>query len=249
MFNFDYMEKDSFASWFDSPYYHVLYKNRDDNEAEKFITNITNHLQLPKKSRLLDLACGKGRHSVTLHKLGYDVVGVDLSPNSINAATQYSKDLLEFRVHDMREAMSNEKFDGILNLFTSFGYFDSMEDNRRVIQAMYTMLREKGVLVIDFMNATNVINSLVLKEVKVVDNITFNIQRKFDGKHIFKNIQFTAENKSFNYTERVQAIRSGDFHELLTQNGFQILCTFGDFDLSPFEEKKSDRLIIVAQRK
>ena len=76
-------EDNWFASWFDTEYYHILYKDRDYNEAQLFMDNLTQYLNLPEDAKILDLACGKGRHSVFLNELGYQVSGVDLSENSI----------------------------------------------------------------------------------------------------------------------------------------------------------------------
>ena len=125
-----------FESWFDTSYYHTLYKNRDNKEAERFIGNLVDYIQLPPHSRVLDLACGKGRHSITLFTHGYEVLGVDLSPQSIDHAEYFSNEQLQFRVHDMREVIPGERFDGVFNLFTSFGYFDSSEDNKKVLHAL-----------------------------------------------------------------------------------------------------------------
>ncbi|MCF8416260.1 MAG: class I SAM-dependent methyltransferase [Crocinitomicaceae bacterium] len=241
-------QKEWFAEWFDTSYYHTLYKNRDEEEAANFISRLIDDLKLPKSSYLLDLACGKGRHSITLNQLGYPVKGVDLSPNSITEANKSSNEHLKFAVQDMREAIPNEKFDAIFNLFTSFGYFDSIEDNIRVVQAMKSMLNEDGILVIDFMNATKVIDSLVLEEEKIIDGIEFHIERKYDGQHIFKFIHIKDGESVFDYSERVQALKQVDFEKLLSENGFEILRTFGDFNLNPFQEKSSDRLIIIAKK-
>lgn len=241
-------QKEWFAEWFDTCYYHTLYKNRDEEEAAKFISRLIEDLKLPKDAYLLDLACGKGRHSITLNQLGYTVKGVDLSPNSIAEASKSSNENLQFAVQDMRQAIPNEKFDAILNLFTSFGYFDSIDDNIRVVQAMNSMLNDDGILVIDFMNATKVIDKLVLAEEKNIDTIEFHIKRKYDGQHIFKFIHVKDGEQEFDYSERVQALRQVDFEKLLTENGFEILRTFGDFNLTPFQEKSSDRLIIIAKK-
>ncbi|MFN5149153.1 MAG: class I SAM-dependent methyltransferase [Flavobacteriia bacterium] len=240
--------KEWFADWFDTPYYHILYKNRNDEEAAHFIENLIEFIQLDLGSRVLDLACGKGRHSVTLNKLGYNVLGVDLSVNSIERAKPFEKEGLKFAVHDMRQVIDGEKFDAIFNLFTSFGYFDSIEDNLDVIRSIHTMLIKNGYLVIDFMNAEKVISNLVLTEVKTVDGITFNIERKYDGKHIFKNIRFEADGQIHHYTERVQALKLDDFEQLLNETGFAIIRIFGDFSLNAYDAKTSDRLIITAKK-
>lgn len=241
--------KEWFADWFDTTYYHTLYKNRDISEAKQFIQRLIDHLPLKSNDYVLDLACGKGRHAVTLSECGFNVLGVDLSANSISEAKIFENDSLKFAVHDMREVIPNEQFDGIFNLFTSFGYFDSIDENQRSVDSIATMLKPNGVLVIDFMNAHQVVSNLVKKETKTVDDITFNIERKFDGTHIFKHINFNSDGQDHSFTERVQALNLNDFISLLKAANFKILDSFGDFDLNPFEENTSDRLIIVAQLK
>ncbi len=243
------MKNEWFASWFDTPYYHTLYKNRDEKEARQFVINLVEHLELDKPNHILDLACGRGRHSVTLNELGYNVLGVDLSAESIASASKNKSNTLNFSVHDMRTVIEGEQFGAIFNLFTSFGYFDETNDNERVLNSVHSMLESEGILVIDFMNASRVVNNLVETETKTINNITFNISRRYDGKHIFKDIKFRDCNESFHYTERVQALKKMDFEQLLSDCDFEILRTFGDFNLSEYNENDSDRLIIIARKK
>jgi SAM-dependent methyltransferase len=239
--------KEWFADWFDTKYYHTLYKNRDLSEAKQFIQRLVAVLPLKKGDRVLDLACGKGRHAVTLSECGFDVLGVDLSPNSITEAKQFENESLKFAVHDMREIIPNEQFDGVFNLFTSFGYFDSLEENQKAVDSVARMLVPNGIFVIDFLNAHKVVANLVESEAKTVDGITFNIKRTFDGTHILKHIRFEADEQEFSFTEKVQALTLSDFSTFLNAANFNILDSFGDFDLSPFDETTSDRLILIAQ--
>lgn len=240
--------KEWFAEWFDTSYYHTLYKERNDDEAALFIKNLVDFLQLEKNAKVLDLACGKGRHSLTLNKLGFEVWGVDLSENSIQLAKCHENSTLKFAVHDMRKTIDGSKFKAIFNLFTSFGYFDEISDNEKVIRSMHSMLEKDGLLIIDFMNAEKVISNLVEKEVKHVDSIDFNIERVYDGQHIFKHIRFEINGEKHHYTERVQALKEKDFRNLLNENGFTIMATFGDFSLKSFDAQLSDRLIIIARK-
>lgn len=242
------MKTEWFANWFDTKYYHILYKNRDESEAKRFIGNLFDFLGLKKNQKVLDLACGKGRHSITLNELGLNVLGVDLSPNSISIASESENETLKFGVHDMREIIPNEKFDVVFNLFTSFGYFDFIEDNQKVIHSISEMLNENGVAVIDFMNANKVVDNLVEQEVKEVDGVEFKIKREFDGKHIFKHINFSDENEEFSYTERVQGLMLEDFKALFEKENLSLARTFGNFDLESFNEVTSDRLIMVIQK-
>lgn len=243
------MEKSEwFEEWFDTPFYHILYQDRNVEEATSFVQKLIQKLNLPKGIRVLDLACGKGRHSITLNKMGFDVVGADLSVNSIAQAKVHENDRLNFIVHDMREVIPNEQFGAILNLFTSFGYFDEMNDNLKVLKSCHEMLANKGILVIDFMNADNVISSLVETETKEVEGITFAISRKYDGTHICKSISFGHLGRTHTFTERVQALRKADFEKMLKESDFVLKACYGDYELTTFDAQKSERLIIVAEK-
>ncbi|MFN5910278.1 MAG: class I SAM-dependent methyltransferase [Bacteroidota bacterium] len=240
--------KEWFAEWFDTPYYHILYRDRDEAEAKRFILNLLNFLKLPKHSKVLDLGCGKGRHCMTLHEQGYSVTGADLSPKSISRAKKDYPEEIQFIVHDMRKVIPSRSFTAVFNLFTSFGYFDSQEDNLRVLRSIHSMLEVNGFLIIDFMNAKKVIQKLVPSEEKEVEGITFRITRRYDGTHIYKNIVFETDGQHLDFTERVQGLQLEDFKQLLADSDFSILRTFGDFDLNDFDASVSDRLILIAQR-
>jgi SAM-dependent methyltransferase len=233
-----------FASWFDTPYYHILYKDRDYGEAQLFMDNLTNYLNLPEDAKILDLACGKGRHSVYLNKLGYDVTGADLSENSITEAKQFENEKLHFVVHDMREPF-NQKFDAIFNLFTSFGYFEDDNDNLRTLKAICESLTEYGFGVIDFMNVDYVIKNLIPEETKTVEGIDFHIKRYVQDGHIFKEIDFEDNGEKFHFTERVQALTLEDFEACMEQAGIHLLDIFGDYKLRKFYKEDSERLIMI----
>jgi len=236
--------KNWYASWFDSPYYHILYKDRDYEEAQLFMDNITNYLNLPENAKILDLACGKGRHSVYLNTLGYDVTGADLSENSIAEASKNTNETLHFQVHDMRVPFE-EKFDAIFNLFTSFGYFETDSDNLLTLKAIGESLSEYGFGVIDFMNVTNVIENLVPEETKTVEGIDFHIKRYYIDDHIYKEIDFEDQGQKFHFTEKVQALTLQHFENMMEQAGIYLLDTFGSYKLQKFSKKDSDRLIMI----
>lgn len=233
-----------FASWFDTPYYHILYKDRDYEEAQLFMDNITQYLNLPENATILDLACGKGRHSIYLNQLGYDVTGADLSVNSIEEASKSENETLHFEVHDMREPF-DKKFDAIFNLFTSFGYFENDEDNAITLRAICDSLNEYGFAVIDFMNVQHVIDKLVPQEIKTVDGIKFHINRYVKDGHIYKEIDFEDNGEKFHFTEKVQALTLGDFERMMEEAGIYLLDIFGDYKLKKFFKNESERLIMI----
>jgi len=237
-----------FAHWFDSPYYHTLYKNRDEKEAQAFIDNLVQHLQITTGSKLIDIACGKGRHATYFNSLGFDVIGVDLSPNSIASAKENKNTTLQFSVHDMREVYQENNFDVVTNLFTSFGYFEDNKDEQKAINAMASNLKLGGFLVIDFMNVEKVIANLVLKEQKTIDRITFDISRKIEAGHIIKDIQITDGAIKQHFQEKVKAITLADYSKFISATGLKIIDIFGNYKLEDFDAITSDRLILICKK-
>ena len=237
-----------FANWFDSPYYHTLYKNRDEKEAQAFIDNLVQHLQIPTGSKLIDIACGKGRHATYFNSLGFDVIGVDLSPNNIASTKENENPTLQFEVHDMLEVYQENTFDVATNLFTSFGYFEDDKDEQKAINAMASNLKIGGFLVIDFMNVKKVIANLVLKEQKTIDGITFDISRKIEAGHIIKDIQITDGVIKQHFQEKVKAITLTNYSEFITTAGLKIINIFGNYKLDNFDEKIADRLILICKK-
>ncbi|MCZ6593459.1 MAG: class I SAM-dependent methyltransferase [Bacteroidetes bacterium] len=233
-----------YSSWFDSPYYHILYMDRDNKEAENFMDHLIAFLELPEKSEILDLACGKGRHSVYLNKLGYRVVGADLSATSILHAKQFENETLQFIEHDMSLSFQ-KKFDAIFNLFTSFGYFEDEEDNLRTLKAIKAGLKDNGCAVIDFLNSGNVIKNLVPNETKVIDDITFHIEKYLEDDHFIKNINFTHGGKEYDFTEKVRALTLKDFLRYFNRTGIMLKHCFGDYQLNDYNEVSSERLILI----
>lgn len=238
-----------FKSWFNTPYYHILYKNRDFDEAENFIKNLIQHLRPPEGSKMMDLCCGKGRHSIFLNKMGYQVLGLDLSEKSIEQAILSKNKTLSFDVHDMREIYQESSFDYIFNLFTSFGYFPSEKENAQVFQSVYQELKPNGIFVIDFLNVEKTLTHLVENETKTIDDIVFKITRKKEKGFIVKDIIFEADNENHHYTERIKIIRKEEFDRYISQANFKTLATFGSYDLTEFNTTSSNRLIHIIQKK
>ena len=236
-----------YSSWFDSKYYHILYSSRDYQEAERFIFRLFEYLNVRKGEKVMDLACGKGRHSKVMAKLGANVFGLDLSKESIDFAKNYEQKNLKFDVHDMREIYKEDSFDKVLNLFTSIGYFDNTDDNKLVIEAVYENLNKGGIFVIDFFNTKKVIENFVPSEEKVVEDIKFDIQRSLENGFILKQIDFSDNGIEYSFTEKVQALNYNDFQKLL-KGKFKITKTFGDYELNSFDELISNRLILVCEK-
>ncbi len=237
-----------FESWFDSPFYHILYKDRDDKEAKLFLDNLINHLHPGPGAKILDVACGKGRHSLYLNRKGFTVCGFDLSKESIEHNKKNETKTLTFMVHDMRNPFRKDEFNIVFNLFSSFGYFDNHADNEKVILANAEALVSGGSLVIDYMNSKKVANELIAEDVKECRGIKFFQKRKIDSGKIIKNISFSNEKKEYAFEEHLQLYSLEDFEKMFRKYNLTIRNIFGDYLLNKFDEENSDRLILIAEK-
>ena len=217
-------------------------------EAEAFIDTLMDYLNLPRGARALDLACGKGRHSLHLHQKGFEVIGVDLSEESIEAAKLNEEDGLEFFVNDMRNLFWQEHFQLVVNLFTSFGYFHNKEDDQKTISSVANALKPEGIFVLDFLNATKVKANLLAFEEKTIDNVRFEITRSIEKDIIVKRIHIIDEDVELDFEERVDALELSDFESYISTAGLELIGTFGDYNMNPFNSESSDRLILIAKK-
>ncbi|NBC64800.1 MAG: methyltransferase domain-containing protein [Bacteroidetes bacterium] len=243
-----------FKEWFDSPLYEKLYAYRNKNEANKLAELIEREIPASKYRNVLDLGCGRGRHSITLAERGYNVLGIDLSKEVIAKAAQIAgeKDLpnLHFQVGDMRRPL-DKTFDAVLNLFTTFGYFLKDEENAKVISSVNSMLHVKGIFILDYLNAYKVRRDLVAEEEELFRDITVHIERKIKRNMVYKKIRFTGDNleQPIQYQERVKLYELGWFEKIFARNGFQLEYCYGSYEGADFEKEESPRLLMVAKKK
>ena len=242
------LQKEWFDTWFDTPYYHILYSNRDETEAEVFLTNLMSHLGVKQGASILDLPCGKGRHTLFLAEKGYVLTGADLSSASISLAKSHAPEGVAFLVHDLRKPAWNESFDYVLNLFTSFGYFETEAEDRAAFTTLSKALKTGGSLVIDFMNVTRAVNLLKEEETKIIEGITFHLKRFVQDGYIHKEIRFEADNTPYFFTERVKALTLEDFKGFFTFAGLTLTDVFGSYKLDAYDAIESDRLIMIAKK-
>lgn len=232
-----------FEEWFDTPYYHILYKNHDYKEAEDFLDLLTDFLRLGKHSKIIDLACGKGRHSIYLNKLGFDVLGLDLSKQSIEFDKQFENKTLKFLVHDMRNQIEYSPVDAVFNLFTSFGYFETEEEDKSVFRSVSDVLKNGGYFVLDFLNADFVRKNIVLQNSVEKENIIFNIKKYIDNECVIKEIDFEDNGKKFHFFERVKLTSPEKILTFAEEFGFELIKRWGDYQLTDFDEETSLRCI------
>ena len=230
--------------WFNSPFYHQLYKERDYSEATYFMNNLISRLQIDKNSSILDLACGRGRYSLYLSNIGYKVTGIDISKENISEAKKNKSDKLNYILHDMRQPL-NQKFDLILNLFTSFGYYQEDIDNISIIRSIKSNLNNEGKAVIDFLNIDYVLDNLIKYEEKTVDQTKFVINRYLENNLLIKDITIDSNNKQYKFQEKVKAYRVKDFLTMFKDCNIELKEKFGDYHFNSFNKDSSPRLIMV----
>lgn len=239
-----------FEDWFNTPFYHKLYFQRDNNEADIFINNLISYLKPIAKSKMLDVACGKGRHSLTLANKGYDVTGIDISEASIDTALGLARENLHFYRHDMRQPFRINYFDYAFNFFTSFGYFRTRREHDAAIRTIAQSIHLQGTLVIDYLNVHYAEDHFVHEFDTRIDDFNFHIKKWMDETHFYKKIE--VEHDDFEtpqiFTEKVAKFSLGDFTDMLAYQGMQIREVFGDYYLGRYDVRKTPRMIMIAKK-
>lgn len=240
---------DWYENWFGSPYYRILYQNRDENEAQEFIENLLGNLQPVEGCKMLDIACGEGRFARQLAEHGFDVTGIDISNSSIESAVAFEQENLHFYVQDMRFPFYINYFDFAFNFFTSFGYFKYDRDHRLAAKSFAAALKPGGILVIDYLNHEQVRVNLVPQETIERGSYSFRIHRRLERNHIIKDIDFKDVNKHpRHFTESVAIFSLVQFTDMFSNAGMELVNTFGDYQLSPYLESVSPRMIMVFKK-
>lgn len=239
-----------FESWFNSPYYHRLYFKRNEEEAAKFINKIMEYLHPAPGSFMLDIACGRGRHSKMLESKGFDVTAIDLSKGNIIEARKNESENLHFFVHDMRLPFWINYFDYAFNFFTSFGYFRTRREHENSIRTISGSLKPDGIFVIDYLNVHYEEDHLVPESECNIENTNYSITKWFDETHFYKKIRIKDKTLQdpIEYLEKVARFTLGDFTEMLAYHQLQIQEVFGDYNFNKYDIKKSPRMIIVAKK-
>ncbi len=239
-------EADWFEQWFGEDYLRI-YQHRDETEAEHAIELIAANLASREINAVLDVGCGAGRHTKVMVERWW-TVGLDLSMALLRVARKESPDAPYVRA-DMRELpFADESFDLVVNLFTSFGYFEDDGEHARVLSRLCAATRHGGTFVIDFLNAGQVRRELVPYDERVENGITIEQTRTIspDDRFVEKRIKLRGRDKE--YIERVRLLSERDLERMLAAAGFEVSKLFGDYNGSGWSED-SPRTILFASRR
>jgi SAM-dependent methyltransferase len=245
------MKKNWYDHWFNSPEYLEVYKHRNETDAEKHINFITSAIDLKPSAKILDLACGAGRHSVLLARKGYVVTAVDLSDVLLNEAIRIASMeqlKINFVKSDIRYLQIDDSFDLIINLFTSFGYFQTDDENFVLFQKAYQLLKQGGYFIFDFFNKHH-----LLKNLKPLTEENGNgkktVQKRFvrEGR-IEKIIEILSSEGKKVYNESVKLYSPTELKNKLIEIGFEIINIYGDFECNKFDLDNSERFITVCRK-
>lgn len=245
------MKNEWFKDWFASQDYLDVYRHRNDNDAKTFLKTILNIVDIPQNAKVLDAACGAGRHSENLARLNYNVVGFDLSMTLLKIASEKFKYLNysgNFFRSDIRKICLKSKFDLILLLFTSFGYFENDDENFLFPETAFNLLKKNGFFVLDFLNSKYVIDNLISRSEKTIGNKKIIENRAIENNRVKKKIVIKAENYEKEFNESVKLYAKNFILDKLSEIGFHVYRILGDYEGNEFNENRSARLILVLRK-
>ncbi|HJW95858.1 MAG TPA: class I SAM-dependent methyltransferase [Thermoanaerobaculia bacterium] len=224
-----------YQEWFGEEYLE-LYAHRDEHEARQQVAFVRQQFGLIRGA-VLDLACGIGRHMQELDAAGYRAIGCDLSYVLLRTgrSTRVAR-------ADMRQLpFCNATFGGLVNFFTSFGYFSSEDENRQVVREMARVLQPDAPFLFDYLNVHRELQKLVERETQG----DVEIERWFDAHDRSFNKRITIGQKR--YLERVRGYDLAEISTMFSSSQLTIRAAFGDFEGRSFTDS-SPRLILVGSK-
>jgi SAM-dependent methyltransferase len=232
-----------FEQWFGEEY-HALYPHRDDEDARRAVALIRSVISWRPGDRILDLACGPGRHAAELDRLGGHVVGFDLSRAMLRRARERTRARLvrgDMRALPFRDG----SFALAVNLFTSFGYFLDDAEHRLVVRQVAAALAPGGHFVLDYLNAEQVRRTIQLSEQAKGRDVL--VRRRIDSanRFVIKEIELRGRARSFQ--ERVRLYGADELAALCVDAGLRVVARFGDYDAGA-PGPNAPRVILVAGR-
>lgn len=249
--------KNNWYKDFYTKFYFTYFHQKKNNvsQTKKEVNFICKILQLPSRAKILDLACGPGRHALELALQNFNVTGVDFNQQALkmaHAKAQKSNLSIKFVLCDMGSLLFKNEFDAVICMYTSFGYFINEKENQKVLKNVARSLKAGGLFVLDLPNKYWTTHKIPRKTCRKFKNTSILERRFFDStKKIFHNkIVFINTN---NKTEKISTyLRLYDLKEIknkLTASGLKYLKSFGDYNIKTnFETKKSPRMIILAKK-
>lgn len=242
-----------YEDWFGSEAYKTVYDHRDEEEAEQLVDLIERIVGPEPNAHIVDVGCGRGRHARILAQRGYCVTGVDLSEDSIaearlQADAEGLSERVSFQVGDMRDPVCNACADGVVNLFTSFGYFAEDAENERALRAMAAALAPGGWFVQDFLNAPLVVESLERSERETTDGLTIQQERWIEDGRVNKRITLEENGRTEIFRESVRLFTLDDMKRMYDRVGLELIETFGDYEGAPYSPT-TPRLLLYARKR
>lgn len=226
-----------------------IYKQRDD-AAEQELDALLSFIPKKSNQRVLDLCCGYGRHTRFLASRGFNVTGVDLSAPLLREAINQSLNLpIQYMRCDMRKVPFSEEMDLVVNLFTSFGYFDEDIENEKVFACVSRSLKQYGYFIFDYLNPDFVIKELIPFSKDIIGDKEITQYRNVENGRVMKTINIKSTNSSEkNYQENVKLYRLSELKRMVERNNLTILQALGSYSAEPFDESKSPRMILICQK-
>ena len=245
------MKENWYQQWFASEEYLDVYRHRNDEDSERIINLILSNIDLASNAKILDAACGAGRHSINFAEKGYNVRGFDLSETLLKIAQKEAEEKnldIEFSLADKRFFKIDEKFDLIVSLFTSFGYFYSVDENFAFPRNAFHMLSENGYYVLDYLNKVFLEENLVKFSHRIIHNKEIKESREISEGRVVKRIEIRKNGEKKEFFESVKLYSFGDIENEFSRIGFKVFKVFGDYSGEIFDQSKSERCIIIFKK-
>ena len=220
------------------------------------VDGIVGLLDLQTGNSIIDVPCGYGRHSIELAKRGFNVTGCDINyvhlGKAIESATKQNV-MVDFKKLNMLDIDYNKKFDAVINMFYSFGFFETDEENEKVLINFYNALKEGGKFLMHTdVNIPRIINGKYRedetrnlatgKQLRIIDKYD-SFTKRIEGIWIIKE----ADGKEVSRDYSVRVYTRDEFEQMCLKVGFSKVEVYGDWDKSLYDEDSEDMMVVATK--
>ncbi|ASQ90571.1 methyltransferase type 11 [Prosthecochloris sp. GSB1] len=245
-----------YAEWFNHPLYLKVYSHRNEKEARNCVDTVLDRTHLanvsPSEVQVLDIACGAGRHALEFARRGYGTTANDLSPFLLGLARKQAEKenlVLECTLRDMRRINGKKNYDLVVQLFSSFGYFENPEDDRLVLRNVHKALARGGWYVLDLINPRHLEKNLRPSSQKTVGELEIAEKRRIENGRVCKRITITSAEDELTFEESVRLFDRKTIREMLESSGFSVMAVLGDYAGNAYDESNSPRMLVFARKR
>lgn len=247
--NFQQFANGDTTSWFDSVYYDLLKGEVFKQHSFSLIQGILEHLDITSDNKIMDLSCAQGNLAFQLALKGYHVNGFETSKSKLKEARQYKQANLSYYLHNFNDNLGINYYSFAYILDSHFGRLESEEEQINFLKNIKKALKPNGYFLIDFVNIFTYLPNLPQQRFHKINNVHYQLRSQQKQQFIQTAVKVHDGSFQGTFIDQLHIHFRDSFEYLLLRAGLRIVRCYGDYQMNPYIEETSSRLILLIEKR